>query len=261
MTKPLVPKTSFWNTDVVCQDEVDIYLQKYWNDSTIVKGSDTWTPPIFLYYESRDEQNYVDARALYGGGYSPTINFAAVENREIIALTGIDTFLVLSNNIRGEILAAFSQIEFVLDVIMCSELGAYQNTRNIKRIEKTFKADGLFSTTYSKLEYLKLKNVIDKETLKWVSYALQIRNNLAHSFLPAGDYGIETSVLKKFNNNHLEAIDYIFNASWFYILKAHVPLQIDILQWLESDAYKNSGSHNPDKSSDSILSYTSSTRA
>jgi hypothetical protein len=239
-----IDKRSLWNTDIPCPDEVANYLgqpklfAKAKNALSSTEGRElAWVPPIFLYHETRGRQNYVDAQALYGGNGSPSIINALVESREILTYAPpkqeIDK--LINDARRGEILSAFCKIEFCLDALICIEMGVYEGRMSPNSMQKELLGDrdGLFNTTHKKISYLRHREVIDDKTRKLLLKAKNIRNALAHQYLPTGDFGIEEKDVGRYET-HLQAIDNIFNACWFHLLQAYSQRQMAVLNWLES---------------------------
>ncbi len=239
-----INKRVLWNTDIPCPDEVADYLSRpklfSHSKNALSSGQNhepSWVPPIFLYHEARGHKNYVNAKALYGGNGSPSIVNALVESREILTYAPpqkeIDKHI--NDARRGEILSAFCKIEFCLDALICVEMGVYEKRMSPQSMQKELLGDrdGLFNTTHKKISYLRHKNVIDDKTRKLLLKAKNIRNALAHQYLPVGDFGIGAKDIACYGT-HLQVVDSIFNACWFYLLQAYSQRQVIVLSWLKS---------------------------
>ncbi len=239
-----IDKRSLWNTDIHCPDEIAEYLGRpeLFSQAKMALTSreahePAWVPPIFLYHEVRGRENYVNAQALYGGNGSPSIISALVESREILTYAPPQQEIdkLINDARRGEILSAFCKIEFCLDALICIEMGVYQKKMSPESMQKELISDrdGLFNTTHKKISYLRHRGVIDDKTRKLLLKAKNIRNVLAHQYLPIGDFGIEQKDITRYET-HLQAVDNIFNACWFYLLQAYSQRQIVVLIWLRS---------------------------
>lgn len=238
----MINKSELWNKDIQTPDDVTVKMLKsngILNKPLEIirdeKKSNEWLPPIFLYHEERDEQNYVHGHAVYGGNGSRSVSISWVESREILTYSkpvkNVDRFI--NDAKRGEILSAFCKLEFCIDALVCIEMGAYEDQKILTNMQKELVGDrdGLFSTTQKKLRFLKTRGVIDRKTYDLLFKAKDIRNGLAHQYLPVGDFGITKSDIEKYGSP-LEAVDHIFNACWFYVLQAYVKREGVVLKWL-----------------------------
>lgn len=238
----LIDKTKLFKEDISCLDAVAEFItmenaRKLSNITSDNKSK--WFPPIFLFHEQRTlNQLHGQSLAitmLHGGHGSRQLTVHNSMSRDIIDFSFFgDNNTQLNDDRRGKILAAFCKLEFCIDALICLEMGVFDNKLAIKDMHKELKTDrdGLFTTANKKVNYLVHKNRISSETYESFKKAKNIRNSLAHQYLPIDEYGISKIDLKNYKT-HLNAIDQIFNGCWYYLLKDYGTQQLPVIHWLD----------------------------
>lgn len=190
--------------------------------------SDLNTPPLFLYTESRRDDNWLDSFSYYGGnGQSAQIGFGA---REVLKLDS----RIIRDGERGRILNAFCRIEFCLDVLVCVHEGVFEGKMTWNQLKEEFAEQGArYATTEQKIEALKKSKLIRSKTRDLLEKAKKIRNVLAHQYMPEAGLGLTKTDVDRYSSL-AEAIELIFGAAWVELLKDYVPKQLIIVEWLRT---------------------------
>lgn len=235
----LIYKPTLWNTDINWPESVVDYIDNNQGSFPAIikkKNALSWMPPIFLYYETRDKQNYVHGHALYGGYGSKTTIVSYAESRELLAYHIVnETDKLIDHHKRGEILDVYCKIEFCLSAMYCIMQDVYKTNNNdslqyFKKHIELLTNDELIKKLYSAgLLSAKAKGMLIK--------AKNIRNTIAHQYLPTDDYGITKKDLSRYGT-HVIAIDHIINAAWFYLLNDYSKVQESILPFLSNHEIK-----------------------
>lgn len=175
-----VNKKQIWNEDIVSSRGLKSFFSQkpsaiFHQVNKAVEPIKGWTPPIFLYLESRGLDNYVSGQLVYTGNGSTSTGQEFIASREIIDFyqkIDIDsgrTFepseYLQTKDMRGKVLDAFCKLEFCVDAFICIATGAYDENVNLKNIKKEFNGDfdGLFTSTHKKINYLFLNKLISEE--------------------------------------------------------------------------------------------------
>lgn len=203
------------------------------------KGSG-WNPPILLYFEYLVEK------------IPQTIEFAAshvgkkdkVSGRSTLAMIGHEIGLserTSEDEVRRMVLNKFVKIDFCLDVLVCIELGVFDG--NSKVAMSDLKHDllddnGIFSTTYKKIRYLRYKGMINHDTYKVLRQAKEIRNILVHQYMSAVDICVSSKLIKEYGNA-VTAIEAIMNSAWRSLLEDYSKAQLKIVYWLDPNWSSN----------------------
>lgn len=112
-------------------------------------------------------------------------------------------------------------------------MGVYSDKLKYSSIKNEFSdgREGLFSTTHKKLSYLKHRGLISKETYNCLVKSKEIRNSLAHQYLPINNYGITTKDYERYGG-YGKAIEVIYEAAWINLLSDYVKFQLPVLKWM-----------------------------
>jgi hypothetical protein len=183
-------------------------------------------PPILLYTESRREDNWLDSFSYYGGnGQAAQIRFGARESLEL-------NTKIIGESERGKILNAFCRVEFCLDVFICIYEGIFENKTTWAALSLEFeKEGGKYTTTSQKITALKQANYIRTKTRKLLEKSKQIRNILAHQYMPEVGVGLSQVDVERYESV-AKAVELIFDAAWVELLKDYIPHELIIAQWL-----------------------------
>lgn len=191
-------------------------------------------PPLFLYLEERAPKNDFAIQAYYGGGGSKGAIIEMSASRSILNLRLGSSRI--TNKERGEILGAFCKLEFIVDVLTAVTFGVFSDVNTYDELKELYRDDtdilGKLSTFTAKIRYLLAEKRITKTTYSVLFKAKDIRNALAHQYLPIGNYGLSDKDLQRYGGI-IKAIDYIFDGSWYYLLRDYNNSQLEVAKWLE----------------------------
>lgn len=226
-----------WNEDIISDAELLALLPQLFQGE---RGSlfprvsfdhITGLPPIFIYQEHRGEHNDIQTFSYYGNKKGKNAQLS-LGSRGLLVLSST----TIGEAERGKILNAFCRVDFILDVMIAIDCGVFDGSISYKGIEKLFtQGDGTFATTSRKIKYLRAKRLLSKETYDLLEKAKKVRNILAHQFMPEGTVGIAEDDLA-YSETIPKAINTIYNACWFYLMKDYNDKQLMVAKWLATKA-------------------------
>lgn len=152
--------------------------------------------------------------------------------REVLSLMGSS---YIREAERGKILNNFCRIDFCLDVFICIHEGVFENKVQWVDLKKEFEEDGRYATTGKKIKTLRGYRLIRDHTRAQLSKALNIRNVLAHQYMPEAGLGLAKTDLERYPTI-ITAIELIYGAAWIELLKDYSPHQLEVAQWLLSQS-------------------------
>ncbi len=178
--------------------------------------------PLFLYTESRGEQNKLNAVSLHWkSGQLKMIEYTS--HRFLLEDSGyfkkLVTEQVTHKNkliiLRGLALHLTTQIEYIIEVMCCIVLDGYasRETENLTRILLDYK--GTYTSFGGRIELLKSKKYIPN-SIDFIRMVKSIRNELAHSFFP--EYIVPRQWIWE-GESEIDALLRIYENTWFYLLK------------------------------------------
>lgn len=187
------------------------------------------TPPIFLYTESRGKDNWLQSFSYFGGnGQAAQVSMGA---REVLQLNS----KMISEAERGKILNSFCRIEFCLDVMVCLVEGVFEDRTQWAVLKGEFQEGSKYATTQRKIKELRQVSLIRDVTKRQLVKAKEIRNVLAHQFMPEAGLGLSDTDVRRYDSIPA-AIEVIFNSAWIELLKDFAPRQVPIAKWLATYA-------------------------
>lgn len=189
-------------------------------------------PPVFIFYEERGDKNLLSITDFYGGGGSNSATYGVRTHREIINLGNY----VNGSSLRGPVLHAFCELEFVVDVLICIAEGVFDKDYKYSTLRARynyFNKPNDLCTFNKRLDCLINKMFLSQTTYDLLKSAKSIRDALAHQYLPLDNYGVTTEDTAKYGG-FSPAINSIYNGAWFYLQKDHNEHQVKVAKWLLS---------------------------
>lgn len=144
----------------------------------------------------------------------------------------------LGDSDRGIILSHFSLIEFLLQVIILIGEGTYDNPSNYEEV-KEFWFNDESMTTAKRIKYARYKKLIRKKTKENLWLAKDIRNKLAHQYLPELELHstlatqLQSQARSKDKPSLSKAIEKSMTTAWDDLLEDFTQIQQPIVNYLE----------------------------
>ena len=152
-------------------------------------------------------------------------------DRNILSLrvNGID------DSDRGKILVAFCELEFILDILICYNLGVYDGLRTYREVQKGLFSHGCTLSNFEdKRSYLYYEGLIDKLTSDELKTVQSIRNKIAHNYFLDKNMGFNDATIA-FYGSVSEAIEIKFNYAWFLLMNTYNVHQPKVIRWAYGD--------------------------
>jgi len=235
---PGVPPKSWQGYVEVPSEDVQelqsiIGVPEFWGPAFRAVANRNSMPPIYLYLETKDSIGNYEISYIYGGGGNSTAVKGMSIQRDLIYQSPRS----VSANTRGEILDAFCEIEFLIDILTCVGKGVYEKKTSYRKVKRLYSWDSTnadkLPDTQNRLDFIHNENLISDKTYELLTQAKKVRNTLAHQFIPELEDCVSVEVLKEYKDAG-DAIFSIYNTSWFLLLKDYVRSQNRILKWLRS---------------------------
>lgn len=189
--------------------------------------------PYFVYNESRIKQDEHSSMSINVYKMHVSESNQAVltrsQTRDLIDVS----FEYIGRNHKGDILLAFAEIEFLIDILICHSLGIYEDQRTFDEVkELCFEERGLTPNFSSKKKYLYLKSIINKDLYDLLSKVQKIRNSIAHGYFSENNLGLKSSQASK-GENLGEVVSNIYNLTWLQLLVVYSRVQVEVLEWVK----------------------------
>lgn len=229
----VLSKSELWNNSLVFPkvfESISKQSSFFFEDKTGESRSG-WSLPVMLFYEIREDDNYLMTHFYIGGGASGSSSFGYEGGRHILDLDNAKRF---NEAVRGKLLSAFCKIDFILDILVCIDFGAYEGNINEKHMKKIInERGGLVKGTGRKLDYIQSKRILDNNTIDTIRFCKKIRDILAHQYLPDLNSLLSQITNKELERNWVDAIEDVFNSAWYLMMVHYSKSQLVVYEYFK----------------------------
>lgn len=131
--------------------------------------------------------------------------------------------------LRGKILVAFCEIEFIMDILICHQFGIYEDKVSYDSIHKNcFSSGGFISRFRDKRHFLRFEGIFDPSLDGAVKETQIIRNRIAHRYF----FDSPSRNNKEKYERWLKDIEMKYNYAWLLLLKKYNEIQLEVIKWV-----------------------------